>query len=315
MILVSGLINVETSMQVKEFPIQYSPISYPFFKIKTGVSGVGMNMSKAFAALGDEVKMMTFIAEDEDGERIIHALEKEKIDTSDINKRMKETPAAVVLYDRVGNKQINCDLKDVQDQVYDTNRLREILKACEAVVLSNHHFNKELLKTAKKMKKLIATDVQVIHDTHDGFNKPFMMSSNILFLSGDNLSCAPEEFTMKLEELYHNQIIVIRLGENSAMMYVKEENKLYHLNSVQVRENVSTDGAGDALFSSFVHYYVKGVGAVEALKRAQVFVSYKLGEKGSNNGFADEALIEELLAKITFEEKNCLIDSCEIKYL
>lgn len=303
MILVSGLINVETSMMVKGFPIQYTPVSYPFFKIKSRVGGVGMNIGKALKVLGDDVKMMTFIADDEEGERVIHALEKEKIDTSCINRSLKETPTSIVLYDRQGNKQSNYDLKDVQDQSYDLEKVRDVLKDCDAVLLSNHNFNKDLLKVAKKMKKLIATDVQVIHDTHDGFNKPFMMSSTILFLSGENLECEAEVFIKKLEALYHNEIIVVGQGEKGAMMYVKEEDKIYQLNSVKIRDIISTEGAGDALFSSFVHYYVKGMPALEALKKALVFASYKLGEKEASSGFADEIQVEQLLENVKFEER------------
>ena len=39
-ILVSGLINTETTVKIKEFPIEYFPIDYPFFGVNTRVSGV-----------------------------------------------------------------------------------------------------------------------------------------------------------------------------------------------------------------------------------------------------------------------------------
>ena len=47
-ILVSGLLNVETTVPVRGFPINYYPIDYPFFGINSNVSGVGFNLSKAF---------------------------------------------------------------------------------------------------------------------------------------------------------------------------------------------------------------------------------------------------------------------------
>ena len=46
-ILVSGLINTETTAQVRGFPIPYYPIEYPFFVGNTAVSGVGFNLAKA----------------------------------------------------------------------------------------------------------------------------------------------------------------------------------------------------------------------------------------------------------------------------
>ena len=53
-ILVSGLLNVETTVAVKGFPIPYYQIDYPFFGVNSNVSGVGCNIAKALTALGDE---------------------------------------------------------------------------------------------------------------------------------------------------------------------------------------------------------------------------------------------------------------------
>ncbi len=46
-ILVSGLINTETTVRVRQFPVNYYPIDYPFFGVNTAVSGVAYNISKA----------------------------------------------------------------------------------------------------------------------------------------------------------------------------------------------------------------------------------------------------------------------------
>ena len=56
---------------------------------------------------------------------------------------------------------------------------------------------------------------------------------------------------------------------------------------------VNSVGAGDSLCSSFVHYYAKGLKPDEALMRAQIFASYKIGFDGASVGFADEAKVEE----------------------
>lgn len=44
-VLVAGLINIETTVQVEGFPVEYTPVRYPFFGVKTTVSGVGLNVS------------------------------------------------------------------------------------------------------------------------------------------------------------------------------------------------------------------------------------------------------------------------------
>ena len=52
---------------------------------------------------------------------------------------------------------------------------------------------------------------------------------------------------------------------------------------------------GIALFSSFLHYYGKGMEPVEALKRAENFAAAKIRENGAANGFIDEREVEKLL--------------------
>ena len=52
-ILVAGLINIETTVRVDGFPIEYTPVRYPFFGVNATVSGVGYNVAKALTVLGD----------------------------------------------------------------------------------------------------------------------------------------------------------------------------------------------------------------------------------------------------------------------
>jgi len=54
-ITIAGLINIETTVTVTEFPIAYTPVQYPFFGVKTTVAGVGYNISKALLSLGHTV--------------------------------------------------------------------------------------------------------------------------------------------------------------------------------------------------------------------------------------------------------------------
>ena len=50
-IFVSGLMNIETTVKIKSFPINYFPIDYPFFGVNSSVSGVGVNVGKALKNL------------------------------------------------------------------------------------------------------------------------------------------------------------------------------------------------------------------------------------------------------------------------
>ena len=55
----------------------------------------------------------------------------------------------------------------------------------------------------------------------------------------------------------------------------------------------NTVGAGDALFSAFVHFESKGYSPEKALYLAQVFASLKISFTSAANGFQTESEILE----------------------
>lgn len=67
---------------------------------------------------------------------------------------------------------------------------------------------------------------------------------------------------------------------------------IYRLEAAHVGDVVNTLGAGDALFSCFINYYMKGYSAVEALTRAEIFAALKIRYNGAANGFSSEDIVE-----------------------
>jgi acarbose 7IV-phosphotransferase len=53
-IIVCGLTNIETTIKIDKFPIEYSPIEYKFFGVNSSISGVGYNIVKALKTLNDD---------------------------------------------------------------------------------------------------------------------------------------------------------------------------------------------------------------------------------------------------------------------
>ena len=291
-ILVSGLINTETTIKIKQFPIEYFPIDYPFFGVNTRVSGVAYNLAKALKTLGDDVRFVSMMGDDFSAKYIREELANIDISTEHVKNNLKATPSSAVLYDDTGKRQIYCDLKDVQEAALDYGK--ELYEDCDIVIACNANFNRDLLRKAKADNKIIVTDVHVLGDINDEYNRDFMQYANILFLSDENIKGDYKEFLMSLENTYGNDIIILGRGDKGALMYVKSEARFYELPAVTVGNVVNTVGAGDALCSSFVHYYAKGLKADETLMRAQIFASYKIGFDGASVGFATEVKVEEL---------------------
>lgn len=162
------------------------------------------------------------------------------------------------------------------------------------VAACNTNFNRELLPLAKAAGKPIATDVHVLSDIYDDYNREFMEYADILFLSDEHIGENYHGFLMELAKIYGNDIIVLGRGSKGAAMYQKEDHRIYELPAAQIGEVVNTVGAGDALFSAFVHYYAGGLSPLESLARAQLFAAAKIRVTGAAKGFVTEEEVQVL---------------------
>ena len=97
-----------------------------------------------------------------------------------------------------------------------------------------------------------------------------------------------------MARIYNPSILVLGRGSRGAAIYLKAENRICELPARPVGPVVNTVGAGDALFSAFVHFYVRGVSPLEALERAQLFAAAKIRVSGAAAGFVGEREIEAL---------------------
>lgn len=290
-LLVAGLINIETTLKVDAFPIDYAPVRYPFFGVRSTVSGVGFNVAKALHTLGDAVRFLSLIGDDVGGMATRSELDQIGIDTSNVVNKLDETPQSVILYTEDGRRAIHTDLKDIQDAAYPLDRFDAALSGCDMAVVANINFSRPMLHRAQKAGVRIATDVHAISDLNDDYNSDYMAAAHVLFQSHEHLPCDPAEWTRRVYERYNTPIIVVGIGGDGAIMRVHGGEPI-HVPAVQVRPVVNTIGAGDSLFSSFVHSYVQTDNAVVALKKAVVFAGYKIGAVGGADGFLSSAVLD-----------------------
>lgn len=299
-ILVSGLLNIETNVNVHNFPVEYCPIDYAFFGVESDVSGVAYNVSAALKSLGDDVCVSSLIGNDIYKNIVLDSLKNIGCDTNCVKAELPQTPTSVVLYDDNGKRKIYCDLKDIQDRIYPLSELESAVMSCDGLVLCNINFNDELIKNAKQFNKPVFSDVHVLSDIHDSYNARFMQNADVLFLSDEGIGGSKAEFLKSIYNEYHNSVIVLGCGSQGAMMLDGKSGTLSMVSSVYTRPVVNTCGAGDSLFSCFVHEYMKGKAPLECLKSAVTFASYKIGESGGAKGFANEDKLSELCAQLDY---------------
>ncbi len=296
--LVSGLINIETTLRIERFPLEYNPVNFPFFGIQSSVSGVGYNLAKALTRLGNEVNLLALTGKDDAAQLVQAALQRDGIPAAGVLQRLEHTPQSVILYDRQGRRQIHTDLKDIQEQVYPPQQAEQALTVCDAAVLCNINFSRPLLVKARRMGKPVASDVHAISDLDDDYNRDFMQFADILFMSHEKLPLPPEEWLRAVLEKYPARIVVIGLGENGCLLGERGHNEAEHIPAVNTRPVQNTIGAGDALFSAFLHAFFRGDSARVALEKAVVFASYKIGAVSAADGFLDAAGLEDLYRQV-----------------
>ncbi|MDD5370476.1 MAG: carbohydrate kinase family protein [Anaerolineaceae bacterium] len=297
-ILVSGLINIETTLRVDRFPVDYSPANYPFFGINSSVSGVGYNLAKALHTLGDEVEFLSLIGEDLAGRLVFAALAEDGIPDLHILPALDHTAQSVILYDPQGRRQIYTDLKDIQERSYPVETFDLALQECDLAALCNINFSRPFLSRAQRVGCLVATDVHALSTLEDDYNRDFMAAAAILFLSDERLPVQPEDFARQVVDRYQNDIVVIGLGARGALLAVRQDGFYGHFPAVRTRAVVNTIGAGDALFSCFLHEFVLTGDPYRSLKQAMIFASYKIGATGAADGFLCAADLQHWYNKI-----------------
>ena len=290
-IIVAGLINIETTVKIESFPIDYTPVRFAFHGVRSTISGVGYNVTKALTTLGNEVDFLSLIGEDIIGTTVRAELDKIRVSHQHVLAHLKETPQSAILYDSDGKRMINSDLKDIQETHYPLLHLN--LENVNLAVLANINFSRPMLARVKAAGIPIATDIHTISTLDDDYNRDYMAHADILFMSDENLPVTPEEWVHQLWERYNTPIIGIGLGAEGALIAVKDNNHIERIPAKALRPIVNTIGSGDALFSSFVHSYLQDKDLIIAMKKAVLFAGYKIGVAGGGDGFMTADQLEK----------------------
>ena len=211
-ILVSGLINIETTLRVDGFPLHYTPVHYPFFGVNATVSGVGYNIAKALTCLGDQVRFLSIIGRDAAEPQVRAELVADHIPDTFVLSQSDYTARSVILYENSGRRQIHVDLKDIQEQDYPAEHFDQAVAGCDLVALCNINFSRPMLERVRRTGQQIATDVHTIASLADEYNRDFMQAAHILFMSDEHLPVSPEDWARKVIQVYGTEILVIGLG-------------------------------------------------------------------------------------------------------
>ncbi len=291
-ILVSGILQRETIVKVRRLPIEYSALTNDSDFIHMGFGGDSYNEAVALKALGDRVDFFSMIGEADYASLINTPAKLFEIDTNYILPKLSETPSAVIFYAPNKKQQIFEDKKDVRDAQYNVNLFKGKLQTADLLLSANANFCRPLIAEALSAGKKIAINIRNFDYATVKYNSYFLESADIMYLSDDNLDKDPYDFLKEVVEAYSPEVVILGQGAEGLIIYSKNTETYVHYNSVKTSTVVNTVGAGNALFASFLHYYLKTGDATLSIQNALLFASYKIGFLGSSNGFLTEEEIE-----------------------
>lgn len=292
--MVAGFIQMETIVKVNELPLPYKQFCSEEGIIDLNIGGAGYNEAVALRWLGNDVDFMSMVAKEFALEKYNNVLNPAQLDLDMrfVLPVLDGMPHAIILYAN-GQTQTFEDVKCIRHTPYDYALFEKQIQDKDMVLISSCNFCRPLLELAKKYNKPLAVNVRSMRKEKVLEKADFIREADILYVSEDDLDGTPYECLEQCKEIGNPKIVIIGLGDKGVLMYTKEQNSVLEYKPVKTNEVVNTIGAGNAMFSAFLHYYVKTGDEREAIKNALLFASYKIGFVGTSIGFMTEEQIEQ----------------------
>ena len=290
-VVVAGVTNVETSVSVDGFPLEYVPARYPRRGINTRVAGVGYNVAAGLRALGVPVSFATYVGDDSAG--AVARARLEHLDLSGATSlKAPSTAQSVVLVDPSGRRSVHTDSKDLPDAVYPQEVFEKAMAGADLAVLTNIGFSRPLLGVARGKGVPIACDIHAIADLEDAYNQDFMAAATVLFCSHERLPTLPEVWARQVLARYDSELVVIGLGDQGCLV-AERRGALTRVPAAAVGSVVNTAGGGDALCAAFLDGWRRGQDPVHAARRAMIFAAAKIAAAPGTDGFLNRAELDE----------------------
>jgi hypothetical protein len=131
-ILVCGTLNLETTFPISGFPLEYEAVVYRSFELTSLPSGVGFNVARALAMLGNRVRLVSMVGSDFLGTALKQSMPRFGLWDEFILPILDETPQSVVVFDKTGRRMITTDLKGIGRKAYPHGLFKKALRGCRA---------------------------------------------------------------------------------------------------------------------------------------------------------------------------------------
>ncbi len=275
-IVVVGVTSLYMSLSIDEFPMSYQPTRSPKW-LRAGVAGAGCHIAKILRALGDEVSLCTAVGNDLPGTLIRADLQSHGL-LGPGTIEAQASSLGVVLVAQDGRRMGHPYLAMVNAVEYPAELFRQSLRGADLAVITNARFTRPLLRQARALGVPIAVDVHLIADLDDAGNRPWLEVADIIFCSHERLPCPPAQWVRRIFDRYPGCAVAGVGCASAGCVLGLPDGRLVQVPAVTPRGVVSTAGAGDALFASFLHSWLATGNPLTAIERAVLHAGWAIGD-------------------------------------
>lgn len=299
--LIVGSLNMDMVIKVNNLPkLGETILAKAFYK---SCGGKGANQAVASSKLGLEVEMIGAVGFDSDANELIENLEKHKIKTSILSKKVP-TGKAIINVDNNGNNNIivisgaNLELSK-----QDIDEKKDIIQSSDIVIMQNEisfETTKHTLKLSNELGKITLFNPAPATKLDDEIYKyvTYLVVNETELEYIFDINVEENDFFdkfLKIKQEKQIKNILITLGEKGSIVFL-EDNSYKAFEAYKVKA-VDTTAAGDSFIGAFSSQIVKGNNVYDAIRYASAVSAIVVTRNGAQDSIPNEEEIEEFINK------------------
>jgi len=297
-VLCAGIIVLDEVFQVEQFPKADGKVEAKAFFVVNG--GCAANAAVAVARMGGRAMLAGPLGgpagKDENGDRVLAALAREQVDTTDCQRiDGLATTISVIFIDSRGDRTI---VTYRQQGIAEARpRDPQALAAAADIILADNRFPQYVLpicEAARRRKLRVVIDGDKPAQPSDPI---FRVATHVVFSSECLIAttgCDDLADGLKLMARQTDAFLAVSNGPNPIVFL--EDGVLRKVPVFSIRA-VDTLGAGDALHGGFALGLAEGLNEAEALRFGAAVAGLKCTRVGGSAGTPTRAEVEALLAE------------------
>jgi 2-dehydro-3-deoxygluconokinase len=277
------------------------------------VAGAESNVATALARLNHKVKWVSRVGEDVFGQKILHTLQAEGIDTEGVTrdpanqtglmfKQKRSLLNTEVLYYREKSAASALSAEDIDPAWIEQCKIIHITGITPSLSDSCKELVTEVIRLGKKYNKLISFDPNVrlklwnIEEARETL-LPIIKESDIFLPGKDELKMLLGLETLKDIEKFAIEwnipAMVVKDGAKGA--WLMEGGHTEFVKSFEINNVIDEVGAGDAFAAGFLHGYLNGKTRVESIVYGHALAAFAISTEGDTGGLPTQKELQSFL--------------------